>query len=123
VREYGEKRMLVTGGAGFLGSHLCERLLADGCEVVCVDNFYTGTRRNIAHLLQKPMFEVLRHDVTFPLYVEADEIYNLACPASPVHYQFDPVQTTKTSVHGAINMLGLAKRLRVKILQASTSEV
>ena len=123
MREYGEKRMLVTGGAGFLGSHLCERLLADGCEVVCVDNFYTGTRRNIAHLLQKPMFEVLRHDVTFPLFVEADEIYNLACPASPVHYKFDPVQTTKTSVHGAINMLGLAKRLRVKILQASTSEV
>jgi UDP-glucuronate decarboxylase len=123
VREYGEKRVLVTGGAGFLGSHLCERLLADGCEVVCVDNFYTGTRRNIAHLLQNPVFEVLRHDVTFPLLVEADEIYNLACPASPVHYQFDPVQTTKTSVHGAINMLGLAKRLRVRILQASTSEV
>ena len=123
MREYGEKRVLVTGGAGFLGSHLCERLLADGCEVVCVDNFYTGTRRNIAHLLQNPVFEVLRHDVTFPLFVEADEIYNLACPASPVHYQFDPVQTTKTSVHGAINMLGLAKRLRVKILQASTSEV
>jgi UDP-glucuronate decarboxylase len=123
MREYGEKRVLVTGGAGFLGSHLCERLLADGCEVICVDNFFTGTRRNIAHLLPDPMFEVLRHDVTFPLYVEADEIYNLACPASPVHYQFDPVQTTKTSVHGAINMLGLAKRLRVKVLQASTSEV
>lgn len=123
MREYGEKRMLVTGGAGFLGSHLCERLLADGCEVVCVDSFYTGTRRNIGHLLQNPMFEVLRHDVTFPLYVEADEIYNLACPASPVHYQFDPVQTTKTSVHGAINMLGLAKRLTGKILQASTSGV
>jgi UDP-glucuronate decarboxylase len=123
MREYGEKRVLVTGGAGFLGSHLCERLLAEGCEVICVDNFFTGTRRNIAHLLPDPMFEVLRHDVTFPLYVEADEIYNLACPASPVHYQFDPVQTTKTSVHGAINMLGLAKRLRVKVLQASTSEV
>jgi UDP-glucuronate decarboxylase len=123
MREYGEKRVLVTGGAGFLGSHLCERLLAEGCEVICVDNFFTGTRRNIAHLLPNPMFEVLRHDVTFPLYVEADEIYNLACPASPVHYQFDPVQTTKTSVHGAINMLGLAKRLRVKVLQASTSEV
>jgi UDP-glucuronate decarboxylase len=113
----------VTGGAGFLGSHLCRRLLADGCDVLCVDNFYTGTRGNIAPLLQNPMFEVLRHDVTFPLYVEADEIYNLACPASPVHYQFDPVQTTKTSVHGAINMLGLAKRLKAKILQASTSEV
>jgi UDP-glucuronate decarboxylase len=113
----------VTGGAGFLGAHLCGRLLADGCEVICVDNFYTGTRGNIRHLLANPMFEVLRHDVTLPLYVEADEIYNLACPASPVHYQFDPVQTTKTSVHGAINMLGLAKRVKAKILQASTSEV
>jgi UDP-glucuronate decarboxylase len=117
------KRVLVTGGAGFLGSHLCERLLADGCEVLCVDNFFTGRRENIAHLLQNPAFEVLRHDITFPLYVEVDEIYNLACPASPVHYQFDPVQTTKTSVHGAINMLGLAKRVKAKILQASTSEV
>lgn len=117
------KRVLVTGGAGFLGSHLCERLLADGCEVLCVDNFFTGRRENIAHLLSEPFFEMLRHDVTFPLYVEVDEIYNLACPASPVHYQFDPVQTTKTSVHGAINMLGLAKRVKAKILQASTSEV
>ena len=117
------KRVLVTGGAGFLGSHLCDRLVRDGHEVLCVDNFYTGTRTNIAHLLEAPNFEVLRHDVTFPLYVEVDEIYNLACPASPVHYQHDPVQTTKTSVHGAINMLGLAKRLRVPILQASTSEV
>jgi UDP-glucuronate decarboxylase len=116
-------RVLVTGGAGFLGSHLCERLLRDGREVLCVDNFFTGTRRNIAPLLADCNFEVLRHDVTFPLYVEVDEIYNLACPASPVHYQFDPVQTTKTSVHGAINMLGLAKRVRAKILQASTSEV
>jgi UDP-glucuronate decarboxylase len=123
VREYGDKRVIVTGGAGFLGSHLCQRLLADGCEVVCVDNFYTGTRGNIRHLLDNPMFEVMRHDVTFPLYVETDEIYNLACPASPVHYQYDPVQTTKTSVHGAINMLGLAKRVKAKILQASTSEV
>nr|WP_276081670.1 UDP-glucuronic acid decarboxylase family protein [Methylobacterium sp. GC_Met_2] len=114
---------MVTGGAGFLGSHLCERLLNDGHEVLCVDNFYTGTRRNIAHLLGNPRFEILRHDVTFPLYVEVDEIYNLACPASPVHYQFDPVQTTKTSVIGAINMLGLAKRLRIKVFQASTSEV
>jgi UDP-glucuronate decarboxylase len=117
------KRVLVTGGAGFLGSHLCERLIADGSEVLCVDNFYTGTRENIAHLLRHPRFELLRHDITFPLYVEVDEIYNLACPASPVHYQFDPVQTTKTSVHGAINMLGLAKRLKARILQASTSEV
>ncbi|MCJ2132937.1 SDR family oxidoreductase [Methylobacterium sp. J-026] len=117
------KKILVTGGAGFLGSHLCERLLADGHEVLCVDNFYTGTRRNIAHLLSNPRFEIMRHDVTFPLYVEIDEIYNLACPASPVHYQFDPVQTTKTSVIGAINMLGLAKRLRIKVFQASTSEV
>ncbi|NML13538.1 SDR family oxidoreductase [Azohydromonas sp. G-1-1-14] len=116
-------RVLVTGGAGFIGSHLCERLLAQGCEVLCVDNFYTGAREHIAHLIGDPRFELLRHDVTFPLYVEVDAIYNLACPASPVHYQFDPVQTTKTSVHGAINMLGLAKRLKVKILQASTSEV
>jgi len=117
------QRMLVTGGAGFIGSHLCERLLADGCEVLCVDNFYTGSRLHIAHLLPNARFEVLRHDVTFPLYVECDGIFNLACPASPVHYQFDPVQTTKTSVHGAINLLGLAKRLKVPILQASTSEV
>jgi UDP-glucuronate decarboxylase len=114
---------MVTGGAGFLGSHLCERLLADGCDVLCVDNFYTGTKDNVAHLVGRPHFELLRHDVTFPLYVEVDEIYNLACPAAPIHYQFDPVQTTKTSVHGAINMLGLAKRLRARILQASTSEV
>jgi UDP-glucuronate decarboxylase len=117
------KRVLVTGGAGFLGSHLCERLLADGCDVLCVDNYYSGTKDNVAHLLANPRFELLRHDVTFPLYVEVDEIYNLACPASPVHYQRDPVQTTKTSVHGAINMLGLAKRVKAKILQASTSEV
>jgi UDP-glucuronate decarboxylase len=117
------KRCLVTGGAGFLGSHLCERLLARGDDVLCVDNFFTGARDNVIHLLDNPHFELLRHDVTFPLYVEVDEIYNLACPASPVHYQFDPVQTTKTSVHGAINMLGLAKRVRAKILQASTSEV
>jgi UDP-glucuronate decarboxylase len=118
-----EKRILITGGAGFLGLHLCERLLADGAIVVCVDNFFTGARRNIDHLLENRHFEVIRHDVTFPLYVEVDEIYNLACPASPIHYQHDPVQTTKTSVHGAINMLGLAKRLGAKILQASTSEV
>lgn len=117
------KRILVTGGAGFLGSHLCERLLTDGHDVICVDNFFTGTKDNIAHLLDNPYFELLRHDVTFPLYVEVDEIYNLACPASPIHYQFDPVQTTKTSVHGAINMLGLAKRVKAKIFQASTSEV
>jgi len=117
------KQVLVTGGAGFLGSHLCERLLSDGLDVICVDNFFTGTRENILHLLDNPHFEVLRHDVTFPLYVEVDEIYNLACPASPIHYQHDPVQTTKTSVHGAINMLGLAKRLNAKIFQASTSEV
>jgi UDP-glucuronate decarboxylase len=117
------KRILVTGGAGFIGSHLCERLLEQGHEVLCVDNFYTGSRRNVAHLLQHPSFELMRHDVTFPLFVEIDEIYNLACPASPIHYQFDPVQTTKTSVHGAINMLGLAKRRRAKIFQASTSEV
>src|SRR5690349_24533470 len=117
------KRLLVTGGAGFLGSHLCAKLLAEGHEVLCVDNFYTGRRRNIADLLDNKNFELLRHDITFPLYVEVDEIYNLACPASPVHYQHDPVQTTKTSVHGAINMLGLAKRLRARIFQASTSEV
>ena len=117
------KRVLVTGGAGFLGSHLCERLLMDGHDVLCVDNFYTGTKDNIASLLDNPCFEVMRHDVTFPLYVEVDEIYNLACPASPIHYQHDPVQTTKTSVHGAINMLGLAKRVKAKIFQASTSEV
>ena len=117
------KRILVTGGAGFLGSHLCERLLAEGHDVLCVDNYFTGTRVNIVPLLSNPHFEMLRHDVTFPLYVEVDEIYNLACPASPIHYQFDPVQTTKTSVHGAINMLGLAKRVRAKIMQASTSEV
>jgi UDP-glucuronate decarboxylase len=116
-------RILVTGGAGFLGSHLCERLLGAGQEVLCVDNFYTGTKENVLHLLDSPHFELMRHDITFPLYVEVDEIYNLACPASPVHYQFDPVQTTKTSVHGAINMLGLAKRVRATILQASTSEV
>jgi UDP-glucuronate decarboxylase len=115
--------VLVTGGAGFLGSHLCERLLGEGREVLCVDNFFTGTRRNVEHLLGHRHFELLRHDVTFPLYVETDQIYNLACPASPIHYQYDPVQTTKTSVHGAINMLGLAKRLRARILQASTSEV
>jgi UDP-glucuronate decarboxylase len=117
------KRILVTGGAGFLGSHLCERLLAEGNDVLCVDNFYTGRKDNILHLFANPHFEVMRHDITFPLYVEVDEIYNLACPASPIHYQFDPVQTTKTSVHGAINMLGLAKRVKAKILQASTSEV
>ena len=123
MRNSLQARALVTGGAGFLGSHLCERLLAAGNEVLCVDNFYTGTKDNIAHLLGNPRFELARHDVTFPLYVEVDEIYNLACPASPIHYQFDPVQTTKTSVHGAINMLGLAKRVKAKILQASTSEV
>ena len=123
MRVTNRKRVLVTGGAGFLGSHLCERLLADGCDVLCVDNFYSSTRDNVAHLLGNPHFELLRHDVTFPLYVEVDEIYNLACPASPVHYQRDPVQTTKTSVHGAINMLGLAKRTGARILQASTSEV
>jgi len=118
-----KKRIMVTGGAGFLGSHLCERLLADGHDVLAVDNYFTGRRDNIAHLLDHPSFEAMRHDVTFPLYVEVDEIYNLACPASPVHYQFDPVQTTKTSVIGAINMLGLAKRLKAKVFQASTSEV
>jgi UDP-glucuronate decarboxylase len=117
------ERILVTGGAGFLGSFLCERLLKEGHEVACVDNFFTGSRRNVAHLLDNRSFEIIRHDITFPLYVEVDQIYNLACPASPIHYQFDPVQTTKTSVHGAINMLGLAKRVRAKILQASTSEV
>ncbi len=117
------KRVLVTGGAGFLGSHLCERLLEKGHEVICVDNFFTGTRENVVHLIGRPHFELMRHDVTFPLYIEVDEIYNLACPASPIHYQYDPVQTTKTSVHGAINMLGLAKRTRARILQASTSEV
>jgi UDP-glucuronate decarboxylase len=117
------KRILVTGGAGFLGSHLCERLLRDGCDVLCVDNFYSGTKDNIVPFLSHPHFELIRHDVTFPLYVEIDEIYNLACPASPIHYQHNPVQTTKTSVHGAINMLGLAKRVKAKIFQASTSEV
>jgi len=124
MKNFGiSKRILVTGGAGFIGSHLCEKLLDHGDEVICVDNFYTGRRANIAHLISNPLFEVFRHDICFPLYVEVDEIYNLACPASPVHYQFDPVQTTKTSVHGAINMLGLAKRVKAKILQASTSEV
>jgi UDP-glucuronate decarboxylase len=123
VRVSNRKRVLVTGGAGFLGSHLCERLLEDGCDVLCVDNFYSGTKDNVSHLLAKPHFELMRHDVTFPLYIEVDEIYNLACPASPIHYQRDPVQTTKTSVHGAINMLGLAKRTKARILQASTSEV
>ncbi len=117
------KRVAITGGSGFLGSHLCARLLAEGCQVICIDNFFTGTKRNILPLLDNPLFELIRHDVTFPLYLEVDEIYNLACPASPIHYQFDPVQTTKTSVHGAINMLGLAKRTRAKIFQASTSEV
>jgi len=117
------KRVLVTGGAGFLGSFLCERLLAENCDVVCVDNFYTGTKRNIVHLLNNPYFELIRHDITFPLYLEVDEIYNLACPASPIHYQNDPVQTTKVNVHGSINMLGLAKRTKARILQASTSEV
>ncbi|MDH4190212.1 MAG: SDR family oxidoreductase [Betaproteobacteria bacterium] len=124
MRHYSNtQRVLVTGGAGFLGSHLCERLLAEGSDVLCVDNFYTGTKENVAHLLGNPRFELMRHDVTFPLYVEVDQIYNLACPAAPIHYQYDPVQTTKTSVHGAINMLGLAKRVKAKILQASTSEV
>jgi UDP-glucuronate decarboxylase len=118
-----QQRILVTGGSGFLGSHLCERLLAGGANVICVDNYFTGSRTNIEHLLAHKHFEVIRHDVTFPLYVEVDEIYNLECPASPIHYQRDPVQTTKTSVHGAINMLGLAKRVKAKILQASTSEV
>ncbi len=117
------KRVLITGGAGFLGSHLSERLLNEGCDVLCLDNFYSGTKDNVAHLMDNPYFELIRHDVTFPLYVEVDEIYSLACPASPIHYQRDPVQTTKTSVHGAINMLGLAKRTKAKIFQASTSEV
>lgn len=123
MKDLVRKRVLVTGGAGFIGSHLCEALLKQGREVICADNFYTGRKSNITQLLPNPYFEILRHDITFPLYVEVDEIYNLACPASPVHYQFDPVQTTKTSIHGAINMLGLAKRLKIKILQASTSEV
>jgi UDP-glucuronate decarboxylase len=123
MKEHHRKRILVTGGAGFLGSHLCERLVAQGHDVLCVDNFYTGTKDNIAHLLDRANFELMRHDVTFKLYVEVDEIYNLACPASPIHYQHDPVQTTKTSVHGAINMLGLAKRVKARIFQASTSEV
>ncbi|MDR6475427.1 UDP-glucuronate decarboxylase [Burkholderia sp. OAS925] len=123
MKELTRKRILVTGGAGFLGSHLCERLVTQGHDVLCVDNFYTGTKDNIAHLLDCPNFELMRHDVTFPLYVEVDQIYNLACPASPIHYQHDPVQTTKTSVHGAINMLGLAKRVKARIFQASTSEV
>lgn len=121
--KYSKSRILITGGAGFLGSHLCKRLIKEGHEVLCVDNCFTGTKQNVANLFDKPNFEFLRHDITFPLYVEIDEIYNLACPASPVHYQFDPVQTTKTSVHGAINMLGLARRVKAKILQASTSEV
>jgi UDP-glucuronate decarboxylase len=123
MRDATNPRVLVTGGAGFLGSHLCDRLIDDGHEVLCVDNFYTGTRRNVRHLIGQPEFELMRHDVTFPLYVEVDQIFNLACPASPIHYQHDPVQTTKTSVHGAINMLGLAKRVQATILQASTSEV
>ena len=123
MKDTSRKRTLVTGGAGFLGSHLCERLLAEGHDVLCVDNFYTGTKDNIASLFAETHFELMRHDVTFPLYVEVDEIYNLACPASPIHYQFDPVQTTKTSVHGAINMLGLAKRVKARIFHASTSEV
>jgi UDP-glucuronate decarboxylase len=117
------RQVLVTGGAGFLGSHLCDALIAQDYSVICLDNFYTGNRQNVAHLLDHPRFEVIRHDVTFPIYLEVDEIYNLACPASPIHYQYDPVQTTKTSVHGAINMLGLAKRVKARILQASTSEV
>ena len=121
--ELTQKRILVTGGAGFLGSHLCDRLLSEDHEVVCVDNYFTGSKTNIKHLLDNPNFELIRHDVTFPLYIEVDEIYNLACPASPIHYQNDPVQTIKTSVHGVINMLGLAKRIGAKIFQASTSEV
>ena len=116
-------KILITGGAGFIGSHLCEKLLDTGHDVLCVDNYFTGSKANITHLLRNPLFEAMRHDVTFPLYVEVDRIFNLACPASPIHYQFDPVQTTKTSVHGAINMLGLAKRVKARILQASTSEV
>jgi UDP-glucuronate decarboxylase len=123
VKDKSRKRILITGGAGFLGSHLCKGLLENGHDVLCVDNFYTGTKDNIIHLMENPRFEIIRHDVTFPLYVEVDEIFNLACPASPIHYQYDPVQTTKTSVHGAINMLGLAKRVKAKIFQASTSEV
>ena len=123
MKDIIKKRVLVTGGAGFLGSFLCERLLADGCDVICMDNYFTGRKANIAHLMNNPFFELMRHDVTFPFYVEVDEIYNLACPASPVHYQLDPVQTTKTSVHGAINVLGLAKRVQAKVFQASTSEV
>src|SRR5262249_31351065 len=123
TRTLDRKSILITGGAGFLGSHLCDRLIDAGHDVICLDNFFTGTKRNIEHLIGCPRFELLRHDVTFPLYIEVDEIYNLACPASPIHYQHDPVQTTKTSVHGAINMLGLAKRLKCRILQASTSEV
>lgn len=114
MKEIGSKRIAVTGGAGFLGSHLCARLLSQGHDVLCIDNYFTGSKQNIRHLLDNPMFEVMRHDVTFPLYIEVDEIYNLACPASPIHYQHDPVQTTKTSVHGAINMLGLAKRIKAK---------
>ena len=121
--RHDNKRVLITGGAGFLGSHLCEQLLEQGCDILCVDNLYTGSKRNIVHLLENPYFEFLRHDITFPLYVEVDEIYNLACPASPIHYQNDPVQTTKVNVHGSINMLGLAKRVKARILQASTSEV
>ena len=123
MKDLVRKRVLVTGGAGFLGSFLCERLLDEGCDVICMDNFFTGRKVNIVHLMNNPYFELMRHDVTFPFYVEVDEIYNLACPASPVHYQFDPVQTTKTSVHGAINVLGLAKRVKAKVFQASTSEV
>lgn len=123
MRELTTKRVAVTGGAGFLGSHLCERLIGLGHDVICIDNYFTGSKRNVYHLLDNPRFELMRHDVTFPLYIEVDEIYNLACPASPIHYQHDPVQTTKTSVHGAINMLGLAKRIKAKIFQASTSEV
>jgi UDP-glucuronate decarboxylase len=123
MKDKNRIRVLVTGGSGFIGSHLCERLLSEGYDVLCVDNFYTGAKRNILHLLQNPFFELLRHDITFPLYVEVDEIYNLACPAAPIHYQNDPVQTTKVNVHGSINMLGLAKRINARILQASTSEV
>ena len=123
LNMFERKRILVTGGAGFLGSHLCDRLVEQGHDVICVDNFFTGPKDNIVHLIGNPRFELMRHDVTFPLYVEVDEIYNLACPASPIHYQYDPVQTTKTSVHGAINMLGLAKRIKARIFQASTSEV
>jgi UDP-glucuronate decarboxylase len=123
ARAVSRRTILVTGGAGFLGSHLCDRLVGEGHDVICLDNFFTGAKRNIEHLLAHPRFELMRHDITFPLYVEVDEIYNLACPASPIHYQRDPVQTTKTSVHGAINMLGLAKRLKCRVFQASTSEI